>query len=256
MHISEEVQDALTSRQPIVALESTVIAHGLPRPLNLQVARELEQVVRANDAVPATIAVVQGEPVVGLNEKQLCSLAEEQEVLKAATRDLAFATATKRTAATTVSATMFLAHKAGIRIFATGGIGGVHRDADDSWDVSADLLELARTPVAVFCAGAKSILDIPKTLEVLETHGVPVLGYQTDDFPAFYLRSSHQPVSGRCETPENISQVIRTHWQLNGAGIVVAQPIPKEYEVDETCLPRHWRGWKERPVKRASGAKN
>jgi pseudouridine-5'-phosphate glycosidase len=172
----------------VVALESTLIAHGLPRPANLETAREAEAAVRAGGAVPATVAVWHGAPTVGLTADQVGHLAEAAGVVKASRRDLGAAVGLRRLAATTVSATMALAHAAGVRVFATGGIGGVHRSSE-SWDVSADLTELARTPVLVVCAGAKSILDLPRTLEVLETLGVPVIGYRTDEFPAFYVRS-------------------------------------------------------------------
>src|SRR5262249_4991764 len=178
-----EAAAALRAGRPVVALESTLIAHGLPWPVNLETARAAEAAVREEGAVPATIAVWQGRPTVGLTDAELEELARADDVLKASRRDLATAVAQRRTAATTVAATMFLAHSAGIRLFATGGIGGAHRDAAHPWDVSADLVELARTPVAVVCAGAKSILDIPRTLEILETQGVPVVGYGTDEFP-------------------------------------------------------------------------
>src|SRR5205085_1295192 len=195
-----EVAAALREGRPVVALESTLIAHGLPWPLNLETAREAEAAVRAEGAVPATIAVWQGRPTVGLDAGRLEELARRRDVLKASRRDLAAAVAQGRTAATTVSATMFLAHRAGVRVFATGGIGGAHRG--DAWDVSADLTELGRTPVAVVCAGAKSILDLPRTLEILETEAVPVVGYGTDQFPAFYVHSSGEPVSARVESPD------------------------------------------------------
>ncbi|HZY83534.1 MAG TPA: pseudouridine-5'-phosphate glycosidase, partial [Gemmataceae bacterium] len=197
--VRPEVAAALRQGKPVVALESTLIAHGLPRPLNLETARSAEEAVRQEGAVPATLAVLRGVPTVGLDGAELQELALADVnitcdgVLKASSRDLAAAVARKRTAATTVAATMWLAHRAGIRVFATGGIGGVHRGATQTWDVSADLAELARTPVAVVCAGAKSILDLPRTLEVLETLSVPVVGYGTDEFPAFFVRSSGLP---------------------------------------------------------------
>jgi pseudouridine-5'-phosphate glycosidase len=208
----------------VVALESTLIAHGLPFPQNLETARAAEQTVRQEGAVPATIAVLRGRPTVGLNDAELAELAQMGGVLKASRRDLATAVAQKRTAATTVAATLFLAHAVGIRIFATGGIGGAHR-AEHAWDISADLYELARTPAAVVCAGAKSILDLPRTLEILETHGVPVVGYRTDEFPAFYLPTSGCPVSARVNSPEAAAALLQAHWNLNGAGVVLAQPI-------------------------------
>jgi pseudouridine-5'-phosphate glycosidase len=237
LEIRPEVAAALHAGRPVVALESTLIAHGLPWPLNLEVARAVEAVVCEEGAVPATIAVCEGRPTVGLDDQELQKLARSTGILKASRRDLGVAMAQKRTAATTVAATMFLAHQAGIRLFATGGIGGVHRDAIQPWDVSADLLELSRTPVAVVCAGAKSILDIPRTLEILETQGVPVIGYGIDEFPAFYLRSSGEPVTARADTPKEAADLLAAHWRLDGAGVVIAQPVvtdvalePREFE--------------------------
>lgn len=232
LSIRPEVAEALRSGRPVVALESTVIAHGLPWPQNLETARAAEAAVRAEGAVPATIAVWQGRPTVGLSEEQLEQLAQQTDVLKASRRDLAYAISMKKTASTTVAATMLLAHLAGLRLFATGGIGGAHRDADHSWDVSADLTELSRTPVAVICAGAKSILDIPKTLEVLETNGVPVVGYGTDEFPAFYVHSSGQRITSRVDTPRQAADLFRAHWALGGAGVVLAQPIDKHIALE------------------------
>src|SRR5947209_7307404 len=217
--IRPEIKEAVATGRPVVALESTLIAHGLPWPLNLETAQAAEEAVRAEGAVPATIAVVHGRPTVGLTEAELQELAERKDVLKAGRRDLAVAVVHKRTAATTVAATMLLAHHAGIRLFATGGIGGVHRDTYP-WDISADLVELARTPVAVVCAGAKSILDIPRTLEILETQGVPVVGYGTDEFPAFYVRTSGEPVTARVDTPGEAADLLHTHWRLGGAGLI------------------------------------
>jgi pseudouridine-5'-phosphate glycosidase len=235
LDIHPQVVAAVREGWPVVALESTLIAHGLPFPLNRETAHQAEAAVRAEGAVPATIAVWNGRPTVGLEPAQLDELASSRDVLKASRRDLAVAVAQRRTAATTVAATMFLAHQAGIRLFATGGIGGAHRDTGQPWDISADLDELARTPVAVVCAGAKSILDIPRTLEILETLSVPVLGYGTGEFPAFYLRSSGEPVTARVDTPGEAACVLAAHWQLHGAGVVVAQPLPADAElaVDE-----------------------
>ncbi|MBV9123940.1 MAG: pseudouridine-5'-phosphate glycosidase [Planctomycetes bacterium] len=223
-----EVAAALRAGRAVVALESTLIAHGLPWPLNLETARAAETVVRAEGAVPATLAVYQGRPTVGLQDTELEALARGTEILKASRRDLAAAIVQKRTAATTVAATMALAHLAGIRVFATGGIGGAHRGCAESGDISADLFELARTPVAVVCAGAKGILDIPRTLEILETLGVPVLGYRTAEFPAFYVRSSGQPVGAQVASPQEAAEVLTTHWRLGGAGVVLTQPPPTE----------------------------
>ncbi len=228
LDLHPEVDEAVREGRPVVALESTLIAHGLPWPVNLETARAAERAVRAEGAVPATVAVWQGRPKVGLREGELEGLARSHGVLKASRRDLGLAIAQRRTAATTVAATMFLAHLAGIRLFATGGIGGAHRDTGQPWDISADLLELARTPVAVVCAGAKSILDIPRTLEILETQGVPVVGYGTEEFPAFYMRSSGEPVSARVDTPREAADLLRAHWTLQGGGVVLAQPMPEE----------------------------
>lgn len=235
--VCPEVAAALADRRPVVALESTIIAHGLPWPVNLETARAAEQAVRDEGGVPATIAVLRGRPTVGLGDAELEALAKDEDVLKASRRDLAVSVARGRTAATTVSATMLLAHRAGIRVFATGGIGGAHRPAH-SWDVSADLLELAATPVAVVCAGAKSILDIPRTLEILETQGVPVLGFGVDEFPAFYLRSSGEPVSARIDTAGEAAAILAAHWGLGGAGVVLAQPLPASVALEPEELGR------------------
>ena len=224
LDVRPEVAEAVEAGRPVVALESTLIAHGLPWPLNFETAQAAEAAVREEGAVPATIAVCRGRPTVGLSNDELEELSQSREVLKASRRDLAIAVAQKRTASTTVAATMFLAHQAGIRLFATGGIGGAHREANP-WDISADLVELARTPVAVVCAGAKSILDIPRTLEILETQGVPVVGYGTDEFPAFYVRTSGESVTARVDTPGEAADLLHTHWRLGGAGIVLAQPV-------------------------------
>jgi pseudouridine-5'-phosphate glycosidase len=233
-----EVRDALQANRPVVALESTLIAHGLPWPVNVETARAAEAAVREEGAIPATIAVCQGRPTVGLTDEQLMGLAQGSGILKASRRDLAVAVAHGRTAATTVAATMFLAHRAGIHLFATGGIGGAHRGTAAAWDVSADLLELSRTPVAVVCAGAKSILDIPRTLEMLETHGVLVIGYGTDEFPAFFTRSSGEPVTTRVEDAEQAARVLSAHWTLEGAGVVVAQPVTAEAALEAGELER------------------
>jgi len=180
--------------------------------------------VRREGAIPATIAVWQGRPTVGLRDSELEELARNRQVAKASRRDLAVAVAQRRTAGTTVAATMYLAHRAGIRMFATGGIGGVHRETHP-WDISADLVELARTPVGVVCSGAKSILDIPRTLEFLETHGVPVVGFGSDEFPAFYVRSSGEPVTARVDSPGQAAELLAAHWSLGGGGVVLAQPV-------------------------------
>jgi pseudouridine-5'-phosphate glycosidase len=234
--VAEEVRDALDKNRPVVALESTLIAHGLPWPLNYETAQRAEDAIRAEGAIPATIAIFNGVPMVGLSKGDLLTLARASGVGKASRRDLAMVIAQKRTAATTVSATMFLAHRASIAIFATGGIGGVHRNSERTGDVSADLIELSRTPVAVVCAGAKSILDLPRTLEMLEALGVPVVGYRTDTFPAFYLQSSGERVSARVDTPDEAAALLMAHRQLDGAGVVLAQPVPAESALD----PKEW----------------
>jgi pseudouridine-5'-phosphate glycosidase len=203
--LGPDVADALAQGHPVVALESTIITHGMPYPGNLETALGVQEVVRAHGAVPATIAVVDGVPRVGLPDADLERLAAGQEVAKASRRDLPAVVAAGRSAGTTVAATMYLAHLAGIALFATGGIGGVHRGAETTFDVSADLDELASTPVAVVSAGAKSILDLPRTLEVLETRGVPVIGFGTDEFPAFFTRTSGLPVDARVDSPEELA---------------------------------------------------
>lgn len=227
-----DVAAAIDNKRPIVALESTVIAHGLPWPMNLETARAAEAAVRAEGAVPATIAVIEGSPRIGLYDAELERLAGGREVIKASCRDLAGAIAQGRTAATTVAATMWLARLAGIRLFATGGIGGAHPPAE-SWDISADLVELARTSVAVVCAGAKSILDIPRTLEILETYGVPVLGYGLDEFAAFYVRSSGERLAVRVDSPQDAAKVSAAHWRLDGCGIVISQPAAETVALDK-----------------------
>jgi pseudouridine-5'-phosphate glycosidase len=237
LDVRPEPAEALRAGRSVVALESTLIAHGLPWPLNLETARGAEAAVRKEGAVPATIAIWRGRPTVGLTDAELEELAVARNVRKASMRDLAAAVAQGATAATTVAATMVLAHRAGIRVFATGGIGGVHpRGPAAALDVSADLTELARTPVAVVCAGAKSILDLAATLEVLETNGVPVIGYGTDDFPAFYVHSSGLPVSGWVNSPLEAAALLKAHWTLGGAGVVLAQPISKEESLDADAL--------------------
>lgn len=227
---SAEVVASLAEGRPVVALESTLIAHGLPWPVNLETAREAEALVRALGVVPATVAVMHGVPTVGITEEQLTELARASGVMKAGRRDLGAAVGLKRLAATTVSATMALAHAAGIQVFATGGIGGAHRE-EEPFDISADLTELARTPVLVVCAGAKSILHLPRTLEILETLGVPVLGYRTEDFPAFYVSAVMHPVSCRVDTPEEAAKVFTWHVRMGGRGAVLARPCPEDVAI-------------------------
>ncbi|MFQ3592610.1 MAG: pseudouridine-5'-phosphate glycosidase [Gemmataceae bacterium] len=228
IHIRSHVETALQEGLPVVALESTLIAHGLPWPQNLQTALAAEQTIREHGVTPATIGVVAGLPTVGLNEAELRHFAQAgpETILKASRRDLPVAIVHAQWAATTVSATMALAHRSGIRVLATGGIGGVHPAlAGQPLDVSADLIELSRTPVAVVCAGAKSILDLPATLEMLETLGVPVVGYRTQTFPAFYVASSGLPVAISFEELYPLRRFLQAHWQLDGAGVVIAQPV-------------------------------
>lgn len=224
--VSDEVSAAVRTGRPVVALESTLIAHGLPWPTNLDVALESEAAVRAEGAVPATVAVWHGVPTVGLTASQIGQLAQSTGVLKASRRDLGVAVGLRKLAATTVSATMALAHLAGVRVFATGGIGGAHRPPAPEWDVSADLTELARTPVLAVCAGAKSILDLPRTLEILETLGVPVLGYRTNVFPQFYTAGGSLHVSARVDSPAEAAAAFAAHVALGGGGAVLANPLP------------------------------
>jgi pseudouridine-5'-phosphate glycosidase len=231
LDVRPEIAGAIREGAPVVALESTLIAHGLPWPWNLETAHRAEAAVRSEGAIPATIAVLEGQPTIGLNDTELRRLAQSEDVIKASRRDLAFAVAQRRTASTTVAGTMVLAHLAGIRVFATGGIGGAHRGPHD-WDISADLSELARTAVAVVCAGAKSILDIPRTLEILETQSVPVIGYRTDQFPAFFIPSSGEPTMNRVDTPAEAAELLHAHWALGGAGIVLAQPIEEHVALE------------------------
>ena len=231
MLVHEEVRAALDEGRPVVALESTIIAHGLPRPDNLRVAREIEATVREHGAVPATIAIVGGEVRVGLDDDALQRLAASEDVAKCGVRDLAPVVARGEDGATTVAATSHLAELAGIRVFATGGLGGVHRGARDTFDESADLGTLARVGICVVSAGVKSILDIPATLERLETLNVTVLGYRTDTFPAFYLTSSGVPITWRVETPAEVAAVLRRREELRLPGaVVVANPLDEQLD--------------------------
>jgi pseudouridine-5'-phosphate glycosidase len=233
LHVAPDVAAALADGGPVVALESTIVTHGMPYPQNVGTARAVEAVVRENGATPATIALLGGRLRVGLADDELDRLGDDPHVAKASRRDLPALTTAGRTAGTTVAATMYLAHLAGIEIFATGGIGGVHRGAATTFDVSADLTELGTTRVAVVCAGAKSILDLPATLEVLETRGVPVIGYGTDEFPAFFTASSGLPVDHRVDTPEELAAVLRAHRDLAlPGGVLVANPIPAADALD------------------------
>ena len=234
LSFAPEVRAALDQGQAVVALESTIIAHGMPWPDNLQTAQAVEDVVRAQGAVPATIAVLDGQICIGLTPTQLERVAQDSGMMKASRRDLAYAIAQGKSAATTVSATMICAHLAGIEVFVTGGIGGVHREASSTFDISADLQELARTPVAVVCAGAKSILDLGLTLEYLETQGVPVISKGQANFAAFYTQDSGFAADQRIDAPVDQAGLIRTHWQLGlQSGVVISNPIP-----DADAVPR------------------
>lgn len=229
LNVSPLVAAALASNRAVVALESTIITHGMPYPQNLAMASRVEAIVRAGGAEPATISIMDGQFRVGLAAADLARLAETgMRAAKASRRDVAALLSAGGVAGTTVATTMQAAEMAGIQVFATGGIGGVHRGAESSFDISADLEELSRTPVAVVCAGAKAILDIPKTLEVLETKGVPVIGYGTDEFPAFWTRASGYPVDHRLDTPEAVAEVLETQFMLGMGGVLVANPIREE----------------------------
>jgi pseudouridylate synthase len=234
-HVGEEVRAALDEGRAVVALESTVISHGLPRPQNLETARRLEQAVREGGAVPATVAVLGGRLCVGLEESQLARLAEGEGVRKVSRRDLPLAVANGEDGATTVAGTLWIASRAGLKVFATGGIGGVHRGQLP--DVSADLPELARTPMTVVCSGAKSVLDLPATREWLETHGVCVLGFGCEELPAFYTRRSGLPVDASADTGAEVARVARARDALGlEAALVVAVPVPEGFEVDEHVM--------------------
>lgn len=235
--LSEEVKAGQEKGLPIVALESTIISHGMPYPQNVQTAREVEQIIRDNGAVPATIALIDGKIKIGLSDEELEMFGNSQGVAKASRCDLAYLLATKKLGATTVAATMICAELAGIEIFVTGGIGGVHRGAETTMDISADLEELAQSNVAVICAGAKSILDIGLTLEYLETKGVPVIGYGTDELPAFYTRQSGFDVNFKLDTPEDVAAMLRAKWDLGlKGGAVIANPIPEAEALDHAFI--------------------
>ncbi len=226
----DEVKDALKSGKPVVALESTLISHGFPYPENLKVAGEMEEIVRGYGVVPATIAVIGGKIKVGLTRSELEFMATSRDILKASRRDLAVIVAKGINGATTVAATMMVAERAGIKVFATGGIGGVHRGAEKTFDISADLQELARTPVVVVCSGAKSILDLPLTKEYLETMGVPVIGFRSEELPAFYCRESGLKVDYVVNDEVEAAKIIRAMQDLGlGGGMIIANPIPEEY---------------------------
>ncbi|HEY0049628.1 MAG TPA: pseudouridine-5'-phosphate glycosidase, partial [Pyrinomonadaceae bacterium] len=234
---NEEVAAALRDKQPVVALESTVIAHGLPFPQNLETARRLEQIVRENGATPATVAVFDGEFCAGLNEAQIERLADNKNIRKISRRDLPIAVAKKLNCATTVATTTFVAHRAGIKVFATGGIGGVHRGF--AADISADLPELAQTPITIVCSGAKIVLDLPATREWLETYGVPILGWRCDELPAFYSSKSGLSVDERIETAQEAARIAQSRDELNlQTAVLVAVPVPPEFEINSDELEK------------------
>jgi pseudouridylate synthase len=240
VRVLPEVADALAAGRPVVALESTIISHGLPRPDNLRVAREIEAAVRAGGAVPATVAIIGGEPHIGLDDAALRHVAESDTVVKVSVREIAVLAALRGDGATTVASTAHLAAAAGISVFATGGLGGVHRGARDSWDESADLMTLSRTGVLVVCAGVKSILDVAATLERLESLNVGVVGYRTDRFPGFYLADSGHPVSWRVETPSQVADILHARRRLgtDAYGLILANPIAAEDEMDRALHDR------------------
>jgi pseudouridine-5'-phosphate glycosidase len=240
VEVSAEISEALKRMAPVVALETTLISHGLPQPDNLQLAREAEDIVRREGAVPATVGVVGGVPKVGLEAAELELIATGEKIAKLSARDLALAATKKRHGATTVAATAHLAAHVGIKLFATGGLGGVHREARESWDVSADLATLARTSVAVVCSGVKSILDVPATLEQLETLGAPVAGFRTTRFPGFYLTDSGSPLDWTLESEEEVARTIVFLERLDpvGCGFVLANPLPEEEQLDPVLHDR------------------
>lgn len=238
LDLSPEVKKALENNQPVVALESTIISHGMPYPQNVETALKVEEIVRQNGAVPATIAVINGRLKTGLSEEEITILGKQGlNVTKVSRRDLPVVVANKQNGATTVAATMIIAELAGIRVFATGGLGGVHRGAEHTFDISADLQELSNTSVAVVCAGAKSILDLGLTMEYLETFGVPVVGYQTEKLPSFFSRTSPFDVSVKLDTAQQIAEMIKVKWNLGlNGGVVIANPIPEQYAMEEKVI--------------------
>lgn len=233
LNVHPEVKKALAEGLPVVALESTIISHGMPYPKNIEMAKTVSKIIRENGAIPATIAIINGVLKVGLTTEEIEFLGTSKDIVKASRRDLPFIISKKLNGATTVATTMILANLAGVKVFATGGIGGVHRGAQETFDISADLQELANTNVAVICAGAKSILDIGLTLEYLETNGVPVVGFETEEFPAFYTRKSGFGVDYKVESSLEVASALKAKWDLNlKGGMVIGNPIPKEFEMD------------------------
>ena len=237
MDISEEIQNSIKENGPVVALESTIISHGMPFPQNLETALEVESIIRKEGAIPATIAVLEGRIKIGLSNLELEQFAQGTKTVKVSSRDVPLVLSQKQDGGTTVAATMICARMAGISVFVTGGIGGVHRGSEKTMDISGDLMELARTNVAVVCAGIKSILDIPRTLEYLETQGVPVIGYRTDEFPAFYTTTSGYSVQSRINTAEEIARCMKVKWELGlEGGLVIANPVLREDSMDEVVI--------------------
>lgn len=237
LEIKDEVKEALAAGKPVVALESTIIAHGMPYPQNIETALEIEEIIRDNGAVPATIGIIDGKIKVGLTKEEVEFLGESDQIVKVSRRDLPVVLAEKRHGATTVAGTMIAADLAGIKIFVTGGVGGVHRGAENSFDISADLEELKKTSVAVIAAGAKSILDLGLTLEKLETFGVPVLGYQTEELPAFYSRHSGFNCDYRLESPEHTANILKAKWELGlEGGVLIANPVPEADEIEYSVI--------------------
>lgn len=237
MDIAPEVEKALSEDKPVVALESTIIFHGMPYPKNLECAERCEELLREKGVTPATIAIIGGRIKVGLNREEIDALIEADDVIKVSRRDIATVVAGKKNGATTVASTLLIAEMADIPVFATGGIGGVHRGLAENYDISADLPQLAKSNVCVVCAGAKSILDIGFTLEYLETLGVPVIGWRTDDFPAFYTRKSGFSVDSRAEAPEDVAGIMEAKWGLGiEGGILLACPVPEEYAMDDAVI--------------------
>ena len=239
LEINPGVQKALDAGKPVVALESTIISHGMPYPQNVETARNVEKIVREHGAKPATIAIIGGKIKIGLTDDELEHLGTAKNVIKTSRRDIPFIIAKKADGAATVATTMILAALAGIKVFVTGGIGGVHRGAQETFDISADLEELARTNVAVVCAGAKSILDLKLTLEYLETRGVPVVGFGTDELPAFYTRKSGFQVDYRVDSEKELAQAVKVKWEMGiNGGLVIANPIPEQYQMDKAVIDR------------------
>ena len=237
MKINPEVKKALEENKPVVALESTIISHGMPYPKNVETALKVEETIRENGVIPATIGIIDGEPIVGMTKEEIDEFGKRQGIYKASRLDLPVIYAKKLWAATTVAATMIIAAQAGIELFVTGGIGGVHRGATETMDISADLQELAKTNVTVVCAGAKAILDLPLTMEYLETMGVPVLGYQTNELPAFYTRESGLKVNYRIDSPKEAALVMKAKKDNNlSGGILITNPIPEEYAMDKKVI--------------------